>query len=188
MRSFNEAAKPLYPLFWLFIISNCWAFFSPNGILQYDPRVFFMITGTIFSSFSVRRRHARPVQFVIITQLSLSLSSFHHFQCQLIVAQMTGTLFSVWNFQLVAYTISVLISIIPYQLVLGVHLPFYVEQWQLYGLVIVFSILHFYYGYAVVSEMCQHLGIKCFTVCARVQQWNTEFFFFCSRMLLYKTT
>jgi hypothetical protein len=53
LRSFNDAAKPLYPLFWLFIISTIWAVHSPNHILDVDPRVFFMITGTIFSSFSV---------------------------------------------------------------------------------------------------------------------------------------
>lgn len=54
MRTFIEAAKPLYPLISLFIISTTWAYFSPNQILSYDPRVFFMITGTIFSNFSVR--------------------------------------------------------------------------------------------------------------------------------------
>lgn len=46
--------KPLYPLIWLFIISTCWALFSNNDILDKDPRVFFMITGTIFSNFSVK--------------------------------------------------------------------------------------------------------------------------------------
>lgn len=79
---------------------------------------------------------------------------------------MADTVFNACNFQLVVYTISVLICIIPYQLVLGWTLPAVVEQWTLYTLVIVFSILHFYYGFAVVSEMCQHFGIKCFTVCA----------------------
>lgn len=78
---------------------------------------------------------------------------------------MADTVFNACNFQLVVYTISVLICIIPYQL--GWKLPAVVEQWTLYTLVIVFSILHFYYGFAVVSEMCQHFGIKCFTVCAR---------------------
>lgn len=53
MRPFFEAAKPLYPLIALFIISTSWAYFSPNKIHVYDPRVFFMITGTIFSNFSV---------------------------------------------------------------------------------------------------------------------------------------
>lgn len=53
MRPFFEAAKPLYPLISLFVISTSWAYFSPNNILEYDPRVFFMITGTIFSNVSV---------------------------------------------------------------------------------------------------------------------------------------
>jgi ethanolaminephosphotransferase len=53
MRSAFEAGKPLYPLFGLFIISTCWAYYSPNNILNWDPRLFFMITGTIFSNFSV---------------------------------------------------------------------------------------------------------------------------------------
>lgn len=142
MRTFNEAVKPLYPLVWLFVISNCWAFFSPNRILEFDPRVFFMITGTIFSNFA----------------------------CKLIVAQMADTVYNACNFQLVVYTISVLICIIPYQLVLDWTLPAVVEQWTLYTLVIVFSILHFYYGFAVVSEMCQHFGIKCFTIKPKQQE------------------
>lgn len=53
MRPCFEAAKPLYPLVSLFIISTTWAYLSPNFILKHDPRVFFMITGTIFSNFSV---------------------------------------------------------------------------------------------------------------------------------------
>lgn len=89
---------------------------------------------------------------------------------------MADTVFNACNFQLVVYTISVLICIIPYQLVLGWTLPAVVEQWTLYTLVIVFSILHFYYGFAVVSEMCQHFGIKCFTVCARRANNGSAFF------------
>lgn len=54
MRPFLEAAKPLYPLIGLFFISTIWAYLSPNNILEHDPRIFFMITGTIFSNFSVR--------------------------------------------------------------------------------------------------------------------------------------
>lgn len=53
MRTFHEAAKPLYPLIGMFVVSTSWAYFSPNEIIKYDPRIFFMITGTIFSNFSV---------------------------------------------------------------------------------------------------------------------------------------
>lgn len=53
MRTFYEAAKPLYPLTALFLISTTWAYLSPNNILAWDPRIFFMVTGTIFSNFSV---------------------------------------------------------------------------------------------------------------------------------------
>jgi len=136
MRPFFEAAKPLYPLIALFVISTSWAYFSPNNILAYDPRVFFMITGTIFSNVS----------------------------CRLIVAQMSNTICDGWNFQLTVYLITTLFCIAPYQLVGLPPLPFYIENYILITLLTVFSVLHFHYGYGIVTEMCEHFGIKCFTI------------------------
>jgi ethanolaminephosphotransferase len=54
MRPLVEAFRPLYPVMGLFVISTLWVVFSPNDIMQYDPRMFIMVTGTIFSNISVR--------------------------------------------------------------------------------------------------------------------------------------
>lgn len=156
MRSFYEAAKPLYSLIGLFTISTSWAFFSPNRILDVDSRVFFMITGTIFSNFSVS--FARP-RFVL---KAISLFSL---QCRLIVAQMSDTICDGWNFQLTVYSIATVICITPYQLCGLPAMPLDVEKGILITLLVLFSVLHFHYGYGIVTEMCQHFGIKCFTVC-----------------------
>lgn len=55
MRPLVEAFRPLYPVFGLFVISTAWMLFSPNEMMAYDPRMFIMVTGTIFSNISVRK-------------------------------------------------------------------------------------------------------------------------------------
>lgn len=80
---------------------------------------------------------------------------------------MSDTVCDGWNFQLSVYSIATLICIMPYQAVGLPALPFVAEKWILITLLTVFSVLHFHYGYGIVQEMCQHFGIKCFTVC-----WN----------------
>lgn len=157
MRTFYEAARPLYPLFSLFLISSAWACFSHNKILEYDPRMFFMMTGTIFSNIS----------------------------CRLIVAQMSDTRTDAWNFQLTLLSFATIICIFPYQLLKFPTPQPTFEISVLYGLACVTSLLHFHYGICVVSiqvtklnvinssifssnfqvrEMCGHLKIKCFKV------------------------
>lgn len=69
-----------------------------------------------------------------------------------------------WNLQLTVYMLAVLFCIFPFHLCGFSALPLDVEKWILFSLVGVFSALHFHYGYGVVTEMCQHFGIKCFTV------------------------
>lgn len=203
MRSCFEAAKPLYPLVSLFIISTTWAYLSPNFILKHDPRVFFMITGTIFSNFSVScfwnlseftnlRKNAPPafmtlkcfkmkMKILAIPSLlnifwsgdisgdevSMQITKYLpklQLQCRLIVAQMSNTMCDGWNFQLSVYTAAVLFCITPYHLLSLPALSFAAEKWILYSLLVVFSIQHFHYGYGVITEMCEHFGIKCFTV------------------------
>lgn len=156
MRPFVEAAKPLFPLISLFVVSTTWAYFSPNNIVSYDPRVFFMISGTIFSNFSVRLFFPYNVETSEINLFCL--------QCRLIVAQMSDTICDGWNCQLSVYSIATLICILPYQLLGLPAMPFVVEKWIQITLLTVFSVLHFHYGYGIVTEMCQHFGIKCFTV------------------------
>lgn len=136
MRPLVEAFSPLYPVFSLFVISTMWLLFSPNAIMDVDPRMFIMVTGTIFSNIS----------------------------CRLIVAQMSDTRTDGWNTQLWIYLAAVLFCIFPYNFLGNWQLPLVLEKSVLYALVGVLSIQHFHYGYSVVVEMCQHFGIKCFTI------------------------
>ncbi|KAJ8721597.1 hypothetical protein PYW07_002372 [Mythimna separata] len=53
MRSFSEAVRPLVPLFVFFALSSLWAMYSPNDIINRAPRIFYILTGTIFSNINV---------------------------------------------------------------------------------------------------------------------------------------
>lgn len=78
---------------------------------------------------------------------------------------MSDTICDGWNFQLTLYSIATLICIAPYQMLGLPALSFAAEKWILISQLTVYSALHFHYGYGIVTEMCQHFGIKCFTVC-----------------------
>lgn len=93
-----------------------------------------------------------------------SLSHFSISQSRLIVAQMSDTRCDNWNSQLTVYLLAVLVCIFPFQQCGLPQLPLDVELWILWALVGIFSLLHFHYGFGIVTEMCQHFGIKCFTV------------------------
>ncbi|CAB3223752.1 unnamed protein product [Arctia plantaginis] len=54
MRSFSEAIRPLVPLFLFFALSSLWAMYSPNDIINRAPRIFYILTGTIFSNINCR--------------------------------------------------------------------------------------------------------------------------------------
>lgn len=53
MRSFKEAIRPLWPLLAFMVLLLLWPFISPNDIMEKDPRILFMLSGTIFSNISV---------------------------------------------------------------------------------------------------------------------------------------
>ena len=53
MRPMIELFRPLYPVLGLFGVSTLWLFLSPNHIMDVDPRMFIMVTGTVFSNISV---------------------------------------------------------------------------------------------------------------------------------------
>lgn len=165
MRPLIDAFRPLYPVCGLFVISTLWLVFSPNDIMKEDPRMFIMVTGTIFSNISVRQLQpdAANLRITIIFP-SLSLTFQFPMQCRLIVAQMSDTRCDNWNSQLSVYMAAVLVCIFPFQLCSSFKLPLNIELWTLWALGGIFSVLHFHYGYGVVTEMCQHFGIKCFTV------------------------
>lgn len=48
-----EAARPLFPFLWLFVISTIWVFFSINDIINKEPRIMFILFGTLFSNIAV---------------------------------------------------------------------------------------------------------------------------------------
>ncbi|CAG9119640.1 unnamed protein product [Plutella xylostella] len=75
MRSFTEAVRPLVPLVLFFLLSSYWALYSPTDIISRGPRLFYIVTGTIFSNIN----------------------------CRLIVAQMSDTRCDVFNGLLIPY-------------------------------------------------------------------------------------
>lgn len=162
LRTLVDAFRPLYPVFGMFVISTLWLLFSPNNIMTVDPRMFIMVTGTIFSNISVLfLEQMLPLEH---HNNFLSLSLFSISQSRLIVAQMSDTRCDNWNSQLTVYLLAVLVCIFPFQQCGFSQLPLDVELWILWALVGIFSMLHFHYGFGIVTEMCQHFGIKCFTV------------------------
>lgn len=53
MRTPIEAARPFFSFFTFFAIFMYWIYKSPNNIMEVDTRAVFLLTGTIFSNFSV---------------------------------------------------------------------------------------------------------------------------------------
>ncbi|XP_045461030.1 ethanolaminephosphotransferase 1-like isoform X2 [Harmonia axyridis] len=63
MRTFSEAVRPLVPVTILFVICTVWVMLSPTRILERDPRMIYLILGTIFSNICCR---------LIVSQMSSS--------------------------------------------------------------------------------------------------------------------
>lgn len=53
MRSFQEAIRPMWPFLTYMSLLLIWPHISPNNIMEKDPRILFMLSGTIFSNISV---------------------------------------------------------------------------------------------------------------------------------------
>lgn len=53
MRPFIEAVRPLFPFLTLFIVTTAWVLLSQNDIITKEPRMLFLLFGTIFSNISV---------------------------------------------------------------------------------------------------------------------------------------
>jgi ethanolaminephosphotransferase len=79
-KSVSEALRPLVPLTALFAITTGWAVWSPSQIVDKDPRMFFLLVGTIFSNIA----------------------------CRLIVSQMSSTRCEVFNWLLFPLSLLVL--------------------------------------------------------------------------------
>lgn len=84
MRSFSECIRPLIPLVAFLGVSTLWVWYSPNDIVNKDPRAVYLLVGTIFSNIS----------------------------CRLIVAQMSNTRCEVYNSQILYLTICFLGSLV----------------------------------------------------------------------------
>ncbi|XP_046738583.1 ethanolaminephosphotransferase 1-like isoform X1 [Diprion similis] len=54
MRSFPEAVRPLVPATIFFTIATFWVTYSPNNIMEKDPRIIYFAIGTIFSNICCR--------------------------------------------------------------------------------------------------------------------------------------
>ena len=48
-----EAFRPLIPFIILFLSTTLWAIYSPTNIIETDPRVFYIMVGTVMSNIAV---------------------------------------------------------------------------------------------------------------------------------------
>ncbi|KAL3286342.1 hypothetical protein HHI36_000850 [Cryptolaemus montrouzieri] len=84
MRPFSEAVRPLIPVITLFIIMHTWITISPSNILERDPRVIYLLLGTIFSNIC----------------------------CRLIVSQMSSTRCDAFNWLFIPLLLVMLLSVL----------------------------------------------------------------------------
>lgn len=136
MRPFGEAFRPMVALLLLFVFSTLWAVFSRNHIANHEPRMFIIVSGTIFSNIN----------------------------CRLIVAQMTDTRADVWNTMFNLLVAAMVVCIFPYTLLGLPDLWLEYERSILFALALVVTVAHIHYGQGVVREMCSHFRIKCFKI------------------------
>ncbi|KQS70718.1 uncharacterized protein Dere_GG23508, isoform C [Drosophila erecta] len=135
MRPMWEMLRPFFAFVWLFVITVVWSFFSRNDVINKEPRILWILYGTIFSNIA----------------------------CRLIVAQMSDTRCDAFNVLMWPLAATVGVCCFPYyQQVFDTDLTSDIERWILYGLTIFSTLAHWHYGYGVVSEMCDHFHIRCF--------------------------
>jgi ethanolaminephosphotransferase len=85
--SFYEGVRPLFSTIYLFIIQLIWIKYSKVNIIDLEPRIFFWLTGTLFSNIS----------------------------CRLIIAQMTSTRCEIFNWLLIQLTCIVILFTYPFE-------------------------------------------------------------------------
>ncbi|XP_073821010.1 ethanolaminephosphotransferase 1 isoform X2 [Musca autumnalis] len=137
MRPFMEAARPMFPFLWLFVITTIWAFYSRNNVLDLEPRIMFILFGTLFSNIA----------------------------CRLIVAQMSDTRCDSFNILMWPLVATVAVSCFPwYEQLMGSEIEANVERWIVQGLTIFVTVAHLHYGHGLVREMCSHFKIRCFKI------------------------
>lgn len=133
----------------LFVITTTWVWLSRNNICFMEPRLMFLLFGTIFSNICVSSS-AQPCTLYTIYSEPLI------FQCRLIVAQMSDTRTEAWNTFFWPLLVGVTISIFPYPY-LGmkdIHPEF--ERWVVYVITSMLTIAHIHYGQGIVSFVVQY--------------------------------
>lgn len=53
MRPMMEMLRPFFAFLWLFVITVVWSFFSRNKVINLEPRILWILYGTIFSNIAV---------------------------------------------------------------------------------------------------------------------------------------
>lgn len=147
-----EAIRPLMPFVALFVITTVWMLRSRNDICSLEPRMLFVLFGTIFSNICVSTTSSSCNYRMII--------NFFRFQCRLIVAQMSDTRTECWNFFFWPLLLVVFVSILPSPWFLYISATG--ERWLVYTLTASATIAHIHYGQGVVSSMLL-IGICVFT-------------------------
>lgn len=56
MRPMMEMLRPFFAFVWLFVITLIWSLYSRNNVINLEPRVLWILYGTIFSNIAVRKR------------------------------------------------------------------------------------------------------------------------------------
>jgi len=139
--SVYEAVRPLFSTIYLFIIQLIWIQYSRINVIELEPRVFFWVTGTLFSNIS----------------------------CRLIVAQMTSTRCEIFNWALIPLTVIVTLFTFPFSessFIYGV-LNQRMEVFMLYLMAIIVTLQHVHYGICMVRQICNHLNIYCFVITSK---------------------
>lgn len=55
MRPTLEMLRPFFAFLWLFVITLIWSLCSRNNVINLEPRVLWILYGTIFSNIAVRQ-------------------------------------------------------------------------------------------------------------------------------------
>lgn len=61
MRPMMEMLRPFFAFVWLFVITLIWSLYSRNNVINLEPRVLWILYGTIFSNIAVREREREDI-------------------------------------------------------------------------------------------------------------------------------
>jgi ethanolaminephosphotransferase len=129
--------SPFIATVYFFFLQFVWITYSKVNIIELEPRVFYWLTGTIYSNISV------SVRFRVHS--SIYFKQFHFkLKCHLIVAHMTHVQFKLFNWMLVPLTAIALA-------VASGGISSANEPYCLYFMAALATLCHVHYGVCVVS-------------------------------------